>query len=239
MLLDFFPSRTLTFYLARTFAARILAVLVMLVLVLMTLDLLSNSADILAHPGNGEAELAALCWAAYTAADRAFRTLFGAAGDDHHPGHLQPEQRSRGDEGVGHVGAPGTGAATADRRDRLARLDRLQRTAGDPRHGDAQGLGRGRLRPDPSGKLDPLERLFRRRQRRADSDDIGRQRNGHCPARRDVLRTQRGWRDPAPYAAAMSRHTPAPGGRWPRQTCSTSSRRRKPSWPVPSLSRAG
>ena len=57
MLLDFFPSRTLTRYLARTFVTRILAVLVMLVLVLMMLDLLSNSADILAHPGNGEAEL--------------------------------------------------------------------------------------------------------------------------------------------------------------------------------------
>ena len=54
---DFFPSRTLTWYLARTFITRILAVLVMLVLVLMMLDLLSTSGDILAHPGNGEAEL--------------------------------------------------------------------------------------------------------------------------------------------------------------------------------------
>jgi lipopolysaccharide export system permease protein len=57
MLFDFFPSRTLTVYLAKTFVTRILAVLVMLVLVLMMLDLLSNSGKILAAPGNGEGEL--------------------------------------------------------------------------------------------------------------------------------------------------------------------------------------
>lgn len=57
MLFDFFPSRTLTWYLGKTFMVRILAVLVMLVLVLMMLDLLSNAGDILAHPGNGEGEL--------------------------------------------------------------------------------------------------------------------------------------------------------------------------------------
>ena len=57
MLFDFFPSRTLTWYLAKTFITRILAVLVMLVLVLMMLDLLSHSADVLAHHGNGEPEL--------------------------------------------------------------------------------------------------------------------------------------------------------------------------------------
>ena len=57
MLLDFFPSRTLTWYLGKTFMTRILAVLIMLVLVLMMLDLLSNTGKILAHPGNGEAEL--------------------------------------------------------------------------------------------------------------------------------------------------------------------------------------
>lgn len=57
MLLDFFPSRTLTWYLAKTFVVRILAVLVMLVLVLMMLDLLSTTGDILAQPGNGEAQL--------------------------------------------------------------------------------------------------------------------------------------------------------------------------------------
>jgi lipopolysaccharide export system permease protein len=57
MLFDFFPSRTLTWYLAKTFVTRILAVLVMLVLVLMMLDLLTTTADILAYPGNGEGEL--------------------------------------------------------------------------------------------------------------------------------------------------------------------------------------
>ncbi len=57
MQLEFFPSRTLTFYLSRLFVTRIFAVLVMLVLVLMILDLLGQSGDILEHPGNGEAEL--------------------------------------------------------------------------------------------------------------------------------------------------------------------------------------
>ena len=57
MLFDFFPSRTLTWYLAKTFIVRILAVLVMLVLVLQMLDLLSQSGKILAHPGNGQADL--------------------------------------------------------------------------------------------------------------------------------------------------------------------------------------
>jgi lipopolysaccharide export system permease protein len=44
-------------YLIKLFASRILAVLVMLVLVLMMLDLLAQSGDILAFPGNGEGEL--------------------------------------------------------------------------------------------------------------------------------------------------------------------------------------
>jgi lipopolysaccharide export system permease protein len=57
MQLDFFPSRTLTVYLAKMFVARIFAVLVMLVLVLMMLDLLSNSGKILAVEGNGQGEL--------------------------------------------------------------------------------------------------------------------------------------------------------------------------------------
>jgi lipopolysaccharide export system permease protein len=55
--LDFFPSRTLTVYLARTFIVRILAVLVMLVLVLQMLDLLSESGKILAVAGNSEGDL--------------------------------------------------------------------------------------------------------------------------------------------------------------------------------------
>lgn len=57
MQFDFFPSRTLTIYLAKLFIVRILAMLVMLVLVLMMLDLLSNSGKILAVPGNGQGEL--------------------------------------------------------------------------------------------------------------------------------------------------------------------------------------
>ncbi len=54
---DFFPSRTLTIYLAKLFIVRILAVLVMLVLILQMLDLLSESGKILAQPGNGQAQL--------------------------------------------------------------------------------------------------------------------------------------------------------------------------------------
>jgi len=57
MQLDFFPSRTLTLYLAKMFVVRILAVLVMLVLVLMALDLLSRTGDILTPEGNGQAEI--------------------------------------------------------------------------------------------------------------------------------------------------------------------------------------
>jgi len=57
MQLDFFPSSTLTLYLAKMFIVRIFAVLVMLVLVLMMLDLLSNSGEILEVPGNGQGEL--------------------------------------------------------------------------------------------------------------------------------------------------------------------------------------
>jgi len=57
MQLEFFPSRTLTLYLMRQFVTRIVGVLFMLVLVLQMLDLLSESGDILAVPGNGEAQL--------------------------------------------------------------------------------------------------------------------------------------------------------------------------------------
>lgn len=57
MELDFFPSRTLAFYLARLFVTRIFGVLLLLVLVLQMLDLLSESGRVLSYPGNGEAEL--------------------------------------------------------------------------------------------------------------------------------------------------------------------------------------
>ena len=57
MQIEFFPSRTLTWYLARLFITRIFAVLLMLVMVLQVLDLLGESGDILAYAGNGEAQL--------------------------------------------------------------------------------------------------------------------------------------------------------------------------------------
>ena len=55
--LDFLPSRQIALYMARLFLTRSLAVLIALVMVLMTLDLLGESSNILAVPGNGEAEL--------------------------------------------------------------------------------------------------------------------------------------------------------------------------------------
>lgn len=54
---EFFPSRTVAFYLARMFLTRTFAILLALVLVLQTLDLLSESSRILAYPGNGDAEV--------------------------------------------------------------------------------------------------------------------------------------------------------------------------------------
>jgi lipopolysaccharide export system permease protein len=55
--LEFFPSRTMTLYIAKMFAVRVVAVLLMLVMVLQALDLLSESGDILAVHGNGQAQL--------------------------------------------------------------------------------------------------------------------------------------------------------------------------------------
>lgn len=54
---QFMPSRQLALYLVRLFLTRSAAVLVLLVMVLMMLDLLGESAKILAVPGNGEADL--------------------------------------------------------------------------------------------------------------------------------------------------------------------------------------
>lgn len=54
---QFFPSRTVTLYMAKLFLTRSLAVLAMLVLVLQALDLLSETDKILAYPGNGQGEL--------------------------------------------------------------------------------------------------------------------------------------------------------------------------------------
>jgi lipopolysaccharide export system permease protein len=56
-MIQFFPSRNMALYMARLFLVRSFAVLALLVLVLQTLDLLGESGDILAHPGNGNAQL--------------------------------------------------------------------------------------------------------------------------------------------------------------------------------------
>ena len=55
--LGFFPSRRLAWYVVRLYLTRTIAVLVALVLILMTLDLLGESAKILAVPGNSDADL--------------------------------------------------------------------------------------------------------------------------------------------------------------------------------------
>ncbi|MBW4330377.1 LPS export ABC transporter permease LptG [Stakelama sp. CBK3Z-3] len=52
-----FPSRTVSLYMARLFLVRTFAILAGLVLILQTLDLLSESASILGHPGNGQAQV--------------------------------------------------------------------------------------------------------------------------------------------------------------------------------------
>jgi lipopolysaccharide export system permease protein len=57
MLLNFFPSRALALYVGRTFLWRCLAMLAMLVMVLQMLDLLSEAGNVLAYPGNGDAQL--------------------------------------------------------------------------------------------------------------------------------------------------------------------------------------
>ena len=57
MNLAFFASPTVSLYMARLFLVRSAAVLAGLVMVLMTLDLLGESGDILAFPGNGDAQL--------------------------------------------------------------------------------------------------------------------------------------------------------------------------------------
>jgi len=53
----FFASSTITWYMARLFVVRSFAVLAGLAIVLMALDLLGESGSILAHPGNGDAQL--------------------------------------------------------------------------------------------------------------------------------------------------------------------------------------
>ncbi|PWG03803.1 LPS export ABC transporter permease LptG [Sphingosinicella humi] len=57
MNVQFFPSRRIALYMAKTFVLRSLAVLVALILVLQTLDLLGESGKILAQPGNSDSDL--------------------------------------------------------------------------------------------------------------------------------------------------------------------------------------
>jgi len=54
---QFIPSRSIALYTGRLFLWRSLAVLAALVLILQTLDLLSESGEVLAYPGNGQAQL--------------------------------------------------------------------------------------------------------------------------------------------------------------------------------------
>jgi lipopolysaccharide export system permease protein len=57
MILGLLSSPTITLYMARTFLVRTLAVLAALVIVLQALDLLGESGNILAYPGNGDGQL--------------------------------------------------------------------------------------------------------------------------------------------------------------------------------------
>lgn len=54
---SFFPSSTISWYMARMFLVRSFAVLFLLTLVLQTLDLLGESGNVLAHKGNGSAQI--------------------------------------------------------------------------------------------------------------------------------------------------------------------------------------
>ena len=55
--MKFFPSRTVSIYMAKSFLVRTFAVLAALVLVLQFLDALSESGRILAHAGNGQGDV--------------------------------------------------------------------------------------------------------------------------------------------------------------------------------------
>ena len=57
MIPQMFPSRTMTIYLVKLFVTRCFGTLLMAILVLQALDLLGESDKILAHPGNGQAEI--------------------------------------------------------------------------------------------------------------------------------------------------------------------------------------
>jgi lipopolysaccharide export system permease protein len=56
-LTQFFPSRTMSIYVAKMFLVRTFAILGALVLILQSLDLLTESGAVLAYAGNGDAEI--------------------------------------------------------------------------------------------------------------------------------------------------------------------------------------
>lgn len=57
MNVQFFASKTITWYMARKFLLTSMAVLAALVVILQTLDMLGESGNILAYPGNGDEQL--------------------------------------------------------------------------------------------------------------------------------------------------------------------------------------
>jgi hypothetical protein len=202
VLFDFFPSRTLTWYLGKTFAVRILAVLVMLVLVLMMLDLLSKSADILAVPGNGEAQLVhyiSLRIPQLIARFLPYSVLLATI--------ITLATFNQNSEVVA-MKAAGLSAHQILAPLVLGRLAgggllvRLQRTRGDPRERDARCVGSGRLRPGPGRFECARQRLPQRRQRRAAGVADRGHRPGDGDARGDVLRAQRRGDDRAPASRA-------------------------------------
>ncbi len=145
MQLDFFPSKTLTTYLARLFIVRILAVLVMLVLVLMMLDLPFQDGRDPCGTGQWPGAIAQICELADPAIDPELPALFGSTGDADHLGHAEPEQRSDRNESCRVIGAPGACTAFADCRCGCACQFRLQRTGRDALHRYAQGMGSCRM----------------------------------------------------------------------------------------------
>ncbi len=55
--MSFFPSRTVSWYMARLFLVRTFAIMAAIVLILQALDLLSETGNILEVPGNGQAQV--------------------------------------------------------------------------------------------------------------------------------------------------------------------------------------
>ena len=123
----------------------------MLVLVLMMLDLLSKSADILAYPGNGQAELlhyvslrVPQLVARFLPYSVLLATIITLATFNQNSEVVAMKAAGLS---AHQILAPLLLAALAGR----GALVRLQRARRDPRHRRADGLGGGRLRPGPGG----------------------------------------------------------------------------------------